>query len=88
MVDVPASEEDLLRRYLVPFIPVSVQRPPRAANQAVVRWQPGAHAPARSAQQLTTNLLDDLGFGDPEPARLHVDNQSAIAVAMPPHGGS
>ena len=27
------------------------------------------------------NLLDDLGFGDPEPTRLHVDNQSAIAVA-------
>ena len=30
------------------------------------------------------NLLDDLGFGDSEPTRLHVDNQSAIAVAYNP----
>ena len=29
-------------------------------------------------------LLDDLGFGDPEPTRLAVDNQSAIAVAYNP----
>ena len=29
-------------------------------------------------------LLDDLGFGDSEPTRLHVDNQSAIAVAYNP----
>ena len=30
------------------------------------------------------HLLEDLGFGDPEPTRLHVDNQSAIAVAYNP----
>eukprot|EP00966_Prymnesium_polylepis_P197425 4574916-Prymnesium_polylepis.1 len=29
-------------------------------------------------------LLDDLGFGDPAPTRLSVDNQSAIAVAYNP----
>eukprot|EP00966_Prymnesium_polylepis_P124640 2882565-Prymnesium_polylepis.1 len=30
------------------------------------------------------SLLSDLGFGDDEPTRLHVDNQSAIAVAYNP----
>ena len=30
------------------------------------------------------HLLDDLGFDDTEPTRLHVDNQSAIAVAYNP----
>eukprot|EP00966_Prymnesium_polylepis_P189208 4383507-Prymnesium_polylepis.1 len=29
-------------------------------------------------------LLDDLGYGDSAPTRLHVDNQSAIAVAYNP----
>ena len=30
------------------------------------------------------SLLSDLGFGDPEPTRMSVDNQSAIAVAYNP----
>jgi hypothetical protein len=29
-------------------------------------------------------VLNDLGFGDSEPTRLHVDNQSAIVVACNP----
>eukprot|EP00966_Prymnesium_polylepis_P150867 3484858-Prymnesium_polylepis.1 len=58
MVDAPRSEADLRQRYLVPYVPASVERPQRAANQAVVRWQPGEHAPALAAHDSLPRGVD------------------------------
>eukprot|EP00966_Prymnesium_polylepis_P046311 1072304-Prymnesium_polylepis.2 len=49
MVDAPQSDAELRRRYLVPYVPVAAQRPRRASNLGVTRWQPGADALALAA---------------------------------------
>ena len=66
-----------------------------AVSAPVAGWVEGLTSFLRSAGISTASeaseeaislrtLLGDLGFGDDSPTRLHVDNQSAIAVAYNP----
>ena len=54
------SEAQLRARFLVPFLPLSAQRPARALNQAMDRYIPGATRAPRRGYELLNPFVDPI----------------------------
>jgi hypothetical protein len=70
-------------KYMTAAISWGSKKQPTVALSSCEAEIMAASEASKEAISLRT-LLSDLGFGDDEPTHLHVDNQSAIAVAYNP----